>query len=110
MNENILKIICEKYPNIAISIQDWCYIIKDSTLRKTMGIITQKNLLRNGYYGSLFGCKIIVTKIISEGYFRISMKIDPINPNKKIEDWSPEMSFKFSMKDIEKYLNLTAFW
>jgi len=114
MNENIfdnIKAICANYPNISLSIQDWCSIMKDkNSLWKMVDIVTTKDLLMNGNYGILFGCRIIVSRVIPEGNFRVSMKIDPINPSKKLEDWSPQMNLKINLHDIERYLKLVAFW
>mgnify|MGYP006870532275 CR=1 FL=1 len=107
--ENI-KQICSKYPNIALSINDWTDMIGDRNMWGLMEIVTVKDVLMTGLYGKFLGCNCYISKVIAPGHFRISKKEKLKSPTKDLNDWSAEMSLELSADKIERYLSLPAFW
>lgn len=107
--ENI-KYICSKYPNIALSINDWVDLMGDTDVWSQAEIITTKAILMTGIYGKLLGCNCYIDKNIAPGHFRVSKKEKLESPSRNSNDWSLEMSLDLSVDKIEKYINLSVFW
>ncbi|CAB4196525.1 hypothetical protein UFOVP1290_45 [uncultured Caudovirales phage] len=107
-NTDKIKQICSKYTNICISLDSYIDIIKIHY--EFLECITDRNTLSHGYFANILGSKVFVSRIIDPNHFRISCKENLETNSFDVKDWSPEMNLEIDISNIERYLNMIAFW
>ena len=104
--ENILK-IARKCSEFCISIDIFCTILIDQTLKQLLDPVTNIDMLKTGFYGTFCGSQCFVKKSIPSYHVSISY-----TKNYKNEPlWMvPVKLEKFDFVYVEKLFKLKAFW
>lgn len=104
-----IKHICAKYSgnSICMSIDNWIDCIQKE--HSITDVQTSMDKIKLGYFGDVFGCRIFVSKLVKNNYFKIR-KGNEAQKHVDTMCWSPDFNLDTNLDVIERYLNLPAFW
>lgn len=103
--ENIIYLL-RNHKNIRIHINEFCDFMNEYMGRHDIYPIADKNIMMQGFYATVYGCNIWVSKYITAGCANIS---NQNITNSRENKWSPNLPLN-DIKVISKILKLKAFW
>jgi len=94
--------------SVCISIIEFTEFLKDKNLQQLLDPTTDIKILRSGLYGMVGTTKIFVSKIVQPGHIQVSELEEP-DPKSKV-GWSIQFDLNSTKKELNRLMDLIAFW
>lgn len=97
-----IKLAASKFKNVMIHIDEFCNLLQVSGtgIPDCFQPITEKEVLRTGYYGNIYDAKLFVSKTVAPETIKVSNSDTP--DVKDESQWSKEVGLNNEF-DIEQY-------